>query len=202
LCDPAKLWQSALEVLGDIAEMYGAPLPLPPESILNHELPGITILETPGHAPHHLTFFVPLHDEKLVFVGESAGLFLPLASSPTWPYLRPTTPPKFDAAAARNSLDKIAAALQGDELLCYGHWGAARRSQIQIGFAKEQLEEWLSIVSRTRHKSVEEIADYLLLNDTFLGKYADLPGDLREREFFFIANSVKGILEYLQDSAK
>jgi glyoxylase-like metal-dependent hydrolase (beta-lactamase superfamily II) len=158
----------------------------------------VTILETPGHAPHHISFIVPFHGERLFFVGEAAGLFLPLASSAALPYLRPTTPPKFDGAAAQASIRKIENALLGNELLCYSHWGAARRPKTQIALAKEQLDKWLSLISQMSDQTEEAVTDYLLAQDSLLGGYVRLSRDLRERERFFLQNSVKGFLGYVQ----
>ncbi|MDR1977453.1 MAG: MBL fold metallo-hydrolase [Synergistaceae bacterium] len=199
LVNPEKLWKASLETLGDIAEMYGAPLPLNPGSLLDRdEIPGVTVLETPGHAPHHLSFLVPFRNEKLFFVGEAAGIFLPLASSPTLPYMHPTTPPKFDGAAAQASLRKIESVLQGDELLCYSHWGAARRPRSRIALAKGQLDDWLSLVSEMKDQPEDVITEHLLSRDSLLKGYSQLSEELREREAFFIEHSVKGFLEYLR----
>ena len=200
LVKPEKLWQASLTTLGEIAEMYGAPLPLDPDFFLDRdELPGVTILETPGHAPHHLSFLVPFKNERLLFVGEAMGLFLPLASSPTLPYMRPATPPKFDAAAARASLRKIEEVLQGGELLCYSHWGAARRARNQIALAKGQLDDWLSLVAEMKTQPEDVIVDHLFSRDSLLKGYSQLPKDLQERERFFTLNSVKGLLEYCRE---
>lgn len=202
LLNPEKLWKASLETLGEVAEMYGEPLPLPPESLLHNDLPDITILETPGHAPHHLSFIAGMRNERLFFVGEAAGLYLPMASTPTLPWLRPATPPKFDGASALESLDKIAGALQGNELLCYSHWGAAQRPRQMIALARGQMAEWIFTIDRLRKQPEEAIADYLLTNDALLSGYMRLPNDLRERERFFIQNNIRGMLGYIQSREK
>ena len=193
LIEPDRLWKSSLDALGDVAELDGAPVPLNPVALLIGEIQGVTVLETPGHAPHHLSFIVPFQGDKLFFVGEAAGIFLPLASAGR-PYLRPATPVKFDETAARNSFRKIEEALRGDEILCYAHWGATRRSKAQVGMAKEQLENWISVVTQMKAQSEEEIADYLISHVSFLSGSSHLPEDLRARERFFIQNSVRGLL--------
>jgi glyoxylase-like metal-dependent hydrolase (beta-lactamase superfamily II) len=197
LLDPEKFWTASLGALGEIAEMYGRPLPLPPESLLDG-VEGVTVLETPGHAPHHLSFIVPFRGERLFFVGEAAGLYMSGASAPNFPYLRPTTPPRFDCGAAQASLDRIEQNLQGNELLCYSHYGAARQPRRMIALEKEQIGTWLSLISRMRGSSEEDIADRLLSQDPLLRGLKRLPEDLRERERVFILNSVKGFLGYFE----
>ena len=200
LLNPAKLWEASLRTLDKVAEIYGSPLPLSGGSLLDHdEIEGITVMETPGHAVHHISFIIPFRGEKLFFVGEAAGLYLPAGCTPTLPYLRPTTPPKFDGAAARASLRKIEQTLQGDELLCYAHWGAARRPHNMIAMAKGQLDEWLSVIAKMQESTPEEITDYLLEHDPLLSGTKRLSSDLQERERLFIKNSVKGFLGYLKN---
>jgi hypothetical protein len=114
------------------------------------------------------------------------------------PYLRPTTPPKFDGAAARASLRKIEEALQGDELLCYGHWGAARHARNQMALARGQFDEWTTLFSKMQDQTEEAIMNSLLTQDSLLKGYFRLPEDLRARECFFIRNSVKGFLQYIR----
>jgi glyoxylase-like metal-dependent hydrolase (beta-lactamase superfamily II) len=199
LTAPERLWKSSLEVLGDVAEMYGAPVPLPAGTLLQEPPAGVTVLKTPGHAPHHLSFIVSLGGERLVFVGEAAGLFLPPPEGSPLPYLRPTTPPKFDCDAARSSLDTLASALRGDEILCYSHWGVSRQAREQVYLAKGQIEDWLSIISGMRDQPEDAIADYLFANDKFMRGISRLPEDLWERERYFVKNSVEGFLGYIRD---
>ena len=199
LTHPEKSSRAAHAVLGNIAETYGTPLPLRADSFLDWDkLLGITVFETPGHAPHHISFLVPFKDERLLFTGEAAGVLLPLAASPTLPYMHPSALPQFDYAAAQASLGKIEKLLQGDELLCYSHWGATRRARNQIALAKGQLSDWLAVVSEMRSQPADVIVDHLLACDSLLKGYPDLPEELREREHFFIQNSVKGLLDYLR----
>ena len=201
LLDPEKLWKGSLRTLGDIVQTYGQPQPLNPNSLMDRDdIPGITCIETPGHAPHHVSFIVPFKNERLVFLGEAGGLYLPLASSPTLPYLRPTTPPKFDCVAAQSSIQKIGQAVESDDLLCYAHWGAIRRPHTHIALAKGQLDEWLSLIFKMKDQTAEDITDYLLENDSLVSGFFRLPHDLQERERFFINNSVQGFLQYFREN--
>jgi glyoxylase-like metal-dependent hydrolase (beta-lactamase superfamily II) len=198
LIDPGRLWRSSLEVLGRLAEMYGAPRPLDPKFLAEPgEITGVTIIETPGHSPHHLSFVVPLAEKKLFFIGEAAGMHIPMTPSDDLPYLRPTSPPKFDGDAARESIHKLEDALKGDELLCYSHWGLAHDPKNMISLSSRQLDEWISIISEMRDKPMETIADYLISHDPLMGGYAKLPEDLRKRERIFILNSATGILKHI-----
>jgi len=201
LSSPEKLWKASLATLGDVAAMYGEPKPLAPEKLVGYDcekLAGIEVLETPGHAPHHITFIVPFNGDRLFFVGESMGLRIPM--KPGAQYLRQATPPKLDLPAAHESLAKLESATRGDELLCYGHWGAARDPKAQIAAAKKQLDEWLGIVSKMEDRAVDEVVEYLTSNDPFLAEYPHLSEDVRSREHFFIKSSVEGFLDYLRDS--
>ena len=194
LIDPGKLWRHSLDVLGDLVAMYGEPVPLNPAHLLNwKELPGVTVLETPGHAQHHVTYIVPFQDGRLFFAGESAGLSIPLPK----PYFRPTTPPKFDGTAERQTLRLLAETLQEGDTLCYAHWGAARDAKSRLAQAEKQLANWLSIASQMKDQPEEAVMKRLIAEDALLSGYVDLPEDVRAREDIFIRNSVKGVLMFL-----
>jgi len=204
LIDPEKLWKASLATLGDVAAMYGPPLPLAPESLAGYdEFPGIEVLETPGHAPHHLSFIVPFNGERLFFIGETAGLRMPVESGAR--YLRPTTPPKLDIQAARESLAKVKAALRDGDLLCYAHWGTVRyfadsARECPIAAAERQLDKWLDVASKMEGRAIGEIAEYLIAHDPLMAPYTGFSEGVRSRELFFIESSIKGFLEYLSDS--
>lgn len=199
LTDPAKLWTASVETLGDVARTYGPPEPVDGPILAEADDAGlIEVLPTPGHAPHHLAFRVLCGERALFFVGEAAGLTLPTESDGLW--LRPTTPPRFDAAAALESLDRIASALRGDELLCYAHWGAYGEARRRVALAAAQIAEWLETVGTMRDRPVESIAEHLLKHDPLL--QASLPEDLMERERLFVGNSVRGFLGFLDGLAE
>lgn len=58
LVNPERLWNSSLEVIPDMALAYGEPSPVEDTLFIPEEssIPGITALDTPGHAPHHRSF--------------------------------------------------------------------------------------------------------------------------------------------------
>ena len=72
LVDPSKLWAGSLSVLGDTARGYGEPKPVQEKNLVPHtrfQQPEFTIIETPGHAAHHLS----LTYKDYLFAGEAAG---------------------------------------------------------------------------------------------------------------------------------
>jgi glyoxylase-like metal-dependent hydrolase (beta-lactamase superfamily II) len=197
LVDPGKLWRSSLEVLGDVAEMYGEPSPLDSSLLAGYDgVPGIGVIETPGHAPHHISFIVPFGDKRLFFIGEAGGVYHKIESPSGEPYMRPATPAKFDVDAARSSITKIAQAIQGDDLFCYAHWGISERPLEMISKSRAQLDEWMSSISEMKEQPEDVIIDRLFSKDPFLGEFSALPTDIRECELVFIKNSVRGILRY------
>ncbi|MCR4818195.1 MAG: MBL fold metallo-hydrolase [Fretibacterium sp.] len=194
LREPQKLWDASVRTLGDIALMYGEPAPLPPSVPLLEQDPDglIEVFLTPGHAPHHISLRVQAGGRTLFFAGEAAGMVLPLKDDSLW--LRPTTPPRFDAEAARSSLSLLASVLRGDELLCYAHWGTSEGPRERVEQAQEQLERWFRLIMPLRDRAPEEIVEYLLTHDPLLRQSGALPPDLLERERRFMANSVRGML--------
>jgi len=214
LIDPERLWNASRTTLGEVVEMYGPPKPIAPEKLAGYDdFPGIEVIETPGHAPHHISFIAKMGTDRLFFIGEAAGLRLPEAeakkeiegenkSGISKKYLRPTTPPKFDVAAAHKSLAKIESALRDGDLLCYAHWGAERydAQNSQITACGKQLDLWLDVASKMGGRPLGEIAKHLIANDPMMARYSSLPEGVRSREAFFIENAIKGFLEYLEDS--
>jgi glyoxylase-like metal-dependent hydrolase (beta-lactamase superfamily II) len=197
LINPAKLWNSSLNALGDVAEMYGIPKPLDRHFIAAYdEFPDITIIETPGHSSHHIAFIVAADFGRLVFVGEAAGIYLSLFSN--IPYIRPSSPSRFEGEAARNSLDKIIEFLKDNDFVCYAHWGLAKNPLNEISLAKKQLDFWLEAISGMNGSDEEAITEYLLAIDQLISSFSALPQDIKTRERMFIRNSVRGIIDYLK----
>lgn len=197
LVSPEKLWKASGETLGKVAEAYGEPLPVSPGSILDGGLDGIEIFETPGHAPHHISFRVPFGENSLLFVGEAAGMTLPGTTSR---YLRPTTPPKFDGDAAFSSLSLLSRICSDKDVLCYGHFGIDKDACGAISAAREQLRFWRDFISEKLLESSElsEIREILLKNDPMLAPFAELPDKFKARELNFMDNTLQGFIGWCQ----
>lgn len=116
MAEPSKLWAGVAAVYGQARcdELYGPPVPVDPEHILEsrHErvlrLGGreLLLLDTPGHARHHHC----LVDLKTggIFTGDAFGLSYRELDCHGQAYVFPTTTPvQFDPAAMHASIDLI-----------------------------------------------------------------------------------------------
>ncbi len=195
LINPDRLWEDSLDTLGQVALMYGEPLPVAPECLVDRDQKGLVeVFMTPGHASHHISFRASAGDRRLLFVGEAAGMSIPGHAGDFW--CRPATPPIFDVQKALDSMALLKKKLAGDELLCYAHWGAAENPVERLKRAEQQLKFWLEVVSRHKDETPEKIVDHLLQSDQFLLQVS-IPLDLQNRERKFMKNSVKGLLRWV-----
>jgi len=193
LAKPEKLWQASLRVLGDVAELYGPPEPVPERNLDaqvrierdDHSLSGI---ETPGHAPHHVSF---LFDDVL-FIGEAAGIHFPLESGL---YIRIAAPPGFSHGDYRRSLETIAGLRFSH--LCFAHYGCGADPQVLLAIALRQTGIWASVMECHRQKRGEKfeqrVMEDLLKEDPGMALYDLLPRDIQAREWFFLRNSFQGM---------
>jgi glyoxylase-like metal-dependent hydrolase (beta-lactamase superfamily II) len=193
LADPARLWEGARKILGDLAEAYGAIAPVPQESLIFGEALAlgpwsVDAVETPGHAPHHASYRVG----DVVFAGEVAGVRYEL---PSGVYQRPATPPVFLPDAFRASIDRVAGL--GAAHLCLGHYGLTDRPRETLGVARAQIGTWLAVAERhpVAGGEGEEAALFedLLDADAPFGRFRELPQDIQARERYFAANSIAGM---------
>lgn len=210
LVAPARLWEGSLAVLGDKARVYGEPLPVPPAALAGYEdlaAHGISVIETPGHAPHHVCF--GLGDD--LFLGEAAGTFSTLGrgSDTAEPYLRPAAPPPFRPEVALHSLDLLLAADPAPRRLLFAHHGMfTGDARGLLRSAREQLVLW---VATTREVAagiglpnpgqdpaadslLDTIAAELRRRDPHFARIDRLPADIQEREREFTRQSLRGIL--------
>lgn len=198
LADPERLWHGSVKVLGDLARTYGEPTPVDREKLC----PGCDIqwkgyriesLETPGHAFHHMSFFF----EDIVLAGEVAGVRIPSGNPP---YTRPATPPPFQPEVALRSISKVLE--HSPERICYGHYGIMDDAVSVLENAHEQIKLWLDIIEGRRDKGLEldgeEILEEILARDPGVQSFHQLEPDIRERETYFIKNSIKGMVGFIK----
>ena len=146
LVNPEKLWISSLQVLGDIAEMYGEFQPVPEERAVIAkegmvvdlgEGVDLKVLEMPGHASHELSFYEK--NSQGVFPGDAAGIYLN-----KFDVIIPTTPPPFNLEMALSSLRRLIKTKP--RLLYYSHYGPADDAVKKLETYAVRLTLWGEII--------------------------------------------------------
>ncbi|MFC1883279.1 MBL fold metallo-hydrolase [Thermodesulfobacteriota bacterium] len=196
LVNPAALWESSLKSLGPIAEGYGIPKKVDDEKVIPHTkfvMPGLTIMETPGHAVHHLSFCF----EKRLFPGEAGGVYRAVGGMK---YMRPATPPKLYYDIFMNSLGALL--FLKDMPIYFAHLGKCDNSQPHLRQFKDQMTLWRDIISGEIKKGENDLEDRclrrLIAKDSHLNAFLKMEPIIMEREKFFIRNSIKGFIGYLR----
>jgi glyoxylase-like metal-dependent hydrolase (beta-lactamase superfamily II) len=157
MADPAILLQSAGRLYGDdMQRLFGAFLPVPSENL--HILNGgeilplgsrqLSVLYTPGHASHHVTYFDAT--EGIAFVGDTAGICIQ-----GHPFVLPATPPPdINIELWDASLEAISQ-LQPSRFFLT-HYGFSDHPQRHINSYRERLHYWSDLASRILSGSPEE----------------------------------------------
>ncbi|MFO7784180.1 MAG: MBL fold metallo-hydrolase [Thermodesulfobacteriota bacterium] len=198
LVDPAGLWAGSRKVLGEMADAFGPPAPVPKEVLIPHDeagIPGLRIIETRGHAPHHISFSY----QGCLFAGEAAGNYIGFGGREL---LRPATPPRFYLEESLASVDRMRDL--EDQLLCYAHFGKAENSRRMLGRFRDQLLRWRDILASLLREHPDAGAELclktLLRDDPELESFSALDPAIRDRERFFMVNSIHGYLGYLKEA--
>ncbi|MDD4159552.1 MAG: MBL fold metallo-hydrolase [Synergistaceae bacterium] len=201
LIDPEKLIEGSRENLGDLCDVYGMPIPLPEEALADPdiELDGLKIIDTPGHAPHHSSYLYDLDGTRILFPGEAAGCYFELPDGSI--FMRPATPHKFFYETAMDSIQKLID-LGDVDLICYPHSGCSHDPKGLLTMARDQMVLWKDIISALpAGSSTDEGVNALLKHDPALAQIGKLPEKDREREAFFLCQSVDGYLGCVRRNA-
>jgi len=200
MVNPAKLWKGSLSVLGEIAKAYGEIASIPQDSIFFDEKVSagddiIEVVETPGHAPHHVSYIF----KQYLFAGEVAGTHQPLQDRI---YFRPATPPKFILETSLSSLEKVLA--KKPEVICNGHYGIRQDACKFLALAGEQLALWTEQVEEALLNGGEKnlsarVMERLMVKDRIFSNFKYLDNAIKKRERYFISNSIKGMKEYIEE---
>ena len=160
---------------------------------------GLRIIETPGHAIHHLSF---TYGGRL-YAGEAAGNYFVVKGED---YLRPATPHRFFLDVFMKSVDRLLAL--EDQPIRYAHVESAENSHRLLGLFRDQLLLWESVIgeSVTRgHRKTEIIqnsVNQLLKEDPCLAAFKHMDENTQERERIFMANSVKGFVGFFEEKSQ
>ena len=199
MVEPTKLWEGSRQVLGSLAETFGAPRPVPAGRLVPHTenpVPGLQFIETPGHAAHHLSFLYGGY----LFAGEAAGNYFVCDGEE---YLRPATPPRFFLDVSLASIDRLLAL--GDRPIYFPHCGTAARSHPLLQAAAQQLLRWKAVIAEQLRAGEADITvrstSALLEQDPMLHSFRLMKPAEQDRERFFMGNSIQGFLGYLTSTA-
>lgn len=198
LVDPSRLWEGSQKVLGEIAEAYGCPQAVKEEMCISHaqaRIKNLTVIETPGHAPHHLSFSYGGN----LFAGEAGGNYFSVLDTD---YLRPATPPRFFLKNFLESVDRLMAL--EDQHICYAHFGDAQNSRLMLKRFRAQIFRWKELIQKEMSAGSDDLmmrcVNSLLEKDPDLKAFKFMESDTQKRERFFVANSVRGYIEFLQNA--
>lgn len=200
--DPQRLWEGSLKTLGEVARQYGPITPVPGNQVLSVDqvdVPGLKAIPTPGHAPHQYSFLI----DDLLFAGESGGVCIDLEQGEY--YMRPATPPRLHLETYLESIERLIE--HHPRRICYGHIGMQFNATAMLQTHREQLLNWNEMIRpwfkkdpRNSRQTTEACLAYLLSADPLLAGFTRLPAGARDRERFFLHNSVRGYWGYLADS--
>lgn len=172
LANPEKLWQQSQLVLGKITKIYDSPEPVPAERIIA-ATDGITldvgygvklkVIETLGHASHHLSYHEPLTEG--IFPGDAAGIYLNEID-----VIVPTAPAPFRLDIALASLNKLISLKP--KVLYYSHFGKAESAVKKLQTYAHQLQLWAKTAKQglTSKEGLEAIREKIIENDEAVHK--------------------------------
>ncbi|OQY24141.1 MAG: MBL fold metallo-hydrolase [Desulfobacteraceae bacterium 4572_35.2] len=197
MISPEKLWQGSLQVLGEMAEIYGEIIPITSTKIFFTEQvgdTGIEVYKTPGHAAHHLCF---KYDDLLIG-GEVCGVHADVENGI---YMRPATPPRFMQDVAIDSIDRMISL--DPRYLIIGHHGLVEPAVRYLEIGRQQLILWGQAVAATvacdQKTRQQAIYNWLIERDEVFKNIDQLDADLYARERYFMANSLRGMIDYFDN---
>jgi len=200
LANPEKLWQQSREVMGSIAEMYGKPEPVPEERFIA-ATDGMTfdvgndvrlkVVETLGHASHHLSYYEPLSEG--IFPGDAAGIYLKEID-----VIVPTTPSPFRLDIALASLDKLISLKP--KVLYYSHFGKACNAVEKLQTYAQQLKLWSKIAKEgiENKESLEAISKRVIESDRAVQKAKEYIKAHPVLSETVLNKSVRGFMDFVE----
>jgi len=197
LADPERLVAGTIKTLGERGRAYGPVRPVPMHRLLasdSFDSTDVFIIPTLGHSPHH----VSIRKGRHVFAGEAGGVYI--KTDPTTDYMRPATPPVFYPEVTIKSIDRLIAT--DPEYICYGHYGLAADAVDMLVKHRNQILLWKDIVkdemdTHSGTNRENEILSRLFTEDPLLSGFFQMTEGVKERERFFLLNSIRGFAESL-----
>lgn len=194
LANPEKLWKASIQALGPLAYEYGEPKPVPRERL--HPLQDgetislgeglrLRVVETLGHASHHMSFLEEA--SRTLFTGDSCGIRFE-----KYGVIRPVTPPGVSLPELVDSILKMEGL--NVKTLAFTHFGAYENPSDAFHQFRQALHLWLDLTLKAYKagRGVEDLYSQV--------KALDRPLEpiLKERTEVFIRQSVEGLLDYVR----
>lgn len=189
LVDPSRINESVRASTRPLADLYGEMFPIPVEWIV--VLKGgerfdlgkgmrIEVIDTPGHAPHHVCFFE--HSYRALFCGDALGIQRGGMRVPA------TVPPSFDLEQSRATIHRLKK--YKPNRLYFAHFGEVRNAISVLEQYDHALREWVERIRELRRGlSDEEVVREILSAPQF--------SLLTEELCLELAMCVRGVLHYL-----
>jgi len=203
LINPEKLWTQARLVLREVAELYEETKPVPKERIItatdgmrinlgqNIEL---RVIETLGHASHHLSFYENRCNG--IFLGDAAGIYLN-----KFDVIVPTTPAPLNLEMTLASINRLAK--MKPKNLYYTHFGQTDDAVRRLEAYEERLKLWAEVV-REEIKTEDDpnkIYQKILMRDPEINSVSDfLQNHLIFRRGILMQN-IQGFMEYFKKTS-
>lgn len=200
LVKPEKLWRQTKQVLGEIADMYGEIHPVPEKRIIKAtdgmaielgEGVRLKVLETLGHASHHLSFYES--SSRGVFTGDAAGIYLKKLDA-----VIPTAPPPFNLEMALTSLDRLIELKP--KKLYYTHFGVREGAVKRLEAYAAKLKLWAKVVREGMENGEDSEAIYerILEKDASTRKAGELIKNHLVLRRGVIMQNIQGFIEYFK----
>jgi len=197
---PEKLWEQSQQVLGEVATAYGKIEPVPENRVITpsdgtlFDLGGtvqIKILETLGHASHHLAYFDS--DSQGIFQGDAAGIYFPQLNVTI-----PTAPAPFNLEMTLASLEKLAQ--MQPKRLYYTHYGPVESAVERIQSYEAQLHLWANMVSQAvkRGDTLESVHEQIIQKDPQMKAAIDFINKHLILRRGVLMQNVQGYVEYFK----
>lgn len=201
LVNPDKLWEQSRLVLGEeVADLYGKPEPVSSNRIAGGvdgmmldvgEGVGVRVLETLGHASHHLSFYGASLGG--VFPGDAAGIYLSDVD-----VVVPTTPSPFRLDMTLSSLDRLIELKP--EFLFYSHFGRAGDGVRRLRDYGNQLKLWAKVAKDglARGESVDQIRKRIFEADSCVDRALEFLKGHRVLMGTVLGESVEGVVGFVE----
>jgi len=197
LAEPSKLWRASLDYLGEIARLYGEPLPVPEEKLAptrdgeehGYDSAVARVVHTPGHASHHQSILLDVAGERILFPGDSAGMVSPVADA-----VAPTTPPPLYLDLYMESL--LRQARLSPSLVAYTHTGPGEPGLLERH--RLQVERWLNALAQADPAGVDEALELVRRVDPEVDRFLSSVERVSRLLVEAVRHSVDGFLWYLR----